>query len=46
MNSITIVGGGTAGLVTALILKTRLKVKIKAIVPSNIGIIGVGEGTT
>jgi flavin-dependent dehydrogenase len=46
MNSITIVGGGTAGLVTALILKTRLKVKIKAIVPSNIGIIGVGEGST
>ena len=46
MNSITIVGGGTAGLVTALILKARLNVKIKAIVPSNIGIIGVGEGST
>jgi len=46
MNSITIVGGGTAGLITALILKKRLNVKIQAIVPSNIGIIGVGEGST
>ena len=46
MNSITIVGGGTAGLITALILKKRLNVKIQAIVPSNIGIIGIGEGST
>lgn len=45
--SIAIVGGGTAGLVTALILKTRLPdIKIDLICSSKIGIIGVGEGST
>lgn len=45
--SIAIVGGGTAGLVTALILKTRLpNLKIDLICSSKIGIIGVGEGST
>lgn len=45
--SIAIVGGGTAGLVTALILKTRLPdLKIDLICSSKIGIIGVGEGST
>ena len=43
---ITIAGGGTAGLVTALIFNTRLNADIEMIVPSNIGIIGVGEGST
>ena len=43
---ITIVGGGTAGLITALILKIRLNCNIKLLVPSDIGIIGVGEGST
>ena len=43
---ITIVGGGTAGMITALIFNTRLNADIEMIVPSNIGIIGVGEGST
>lgn len=43
---ITIVGGGTAGLITALILKVRLEADVKMIVPNDIGIIGVGEGST
>lgn len=44
---IGIVGGGTAGLVTALILKTKFPNKeITVIKSDSIGIIGVGEGTT
>lgn len=43
---IVIAGGGTAGFITALILKKRLDVDITMIVPSDIGIIGVGEGST
>ena len=44
---IGIIGGGTAGLVTALILKTKFPTKSISIIKSdNIGIIGVGEGTT
>jgi len=47
INKITIVGGGTAGLISALILKTRFKDKELEIIKSDkIGIIGVGEGTT
>ena len=45
-NNITIVGGGTAGLVTALILKTRLNSNLTIIKSDKIGIIGVGEGST
>jgi tryptophan halogenase len=42
----TIVGGGTAGLVSALILKKRLNCDVKIIRSEKIGIIGVGEGST
>ena len=45
-NNITIVGGGTAGLVTALILQTRLNSNLTIIKSDKIGIIGVGEGST
>jgi tryptophan halogenase len=44
---IVIIGGGTAGLIVALILKTRLPIiKIEIIKSDKIGIIGVGEGST
>ena len=44
---IGIVGGGTGGLVTALILKRRFShLKIDIIKSDKIGIIGVGEGST
>jgi len=46
-NSIAIVGGGTAGLISALILKVRFpSKKIDLIASKEIGIIGVGEGST
>ena len=45
--SICVVGGGTAGFVTALILKKSYpKIKIDLIESSKLGIIGVGEGST
>jgi len=45
--NITILGGGTAGLVTALITKkTFPKYNITIIKSDSIGIIGVGEGST
>ena len=45
--SIAIVGGGTSGLVTALILKSYFpQLKIDLIESKAIGIIGVGEGST
>ena len=45
---ITIVGAGTAGLVTALILKQKFNqnIDLKIIKSDDIGIIGVGEGST
>jgi len=48
MKNICVVGGGTAGYITALILKSRFKTKFNiTIIKSNkIGIIGVGEGST
>ena len=47
MNKITIVGSGTAGLVSALILHQAFPLKeISIISSSKIGIIGVGEGST
>lgn len=45
--SILIVGGGTAGLISALMLKSAFKnIKIDVVESSEIGIIGVGEGST
>ena len=45
--SIGVIGGGTAGFVTALILKSRFPhLKIDVICSSKIGIVGVGEGST
>jgi tryptophan halogenase len=45
--SIGVIGGGTAGFVTALILKARFPdLKIDIICSSKIGIVGVGEGST
>lgn len=45
--SIAVVGGGTAGYVSALILKKRFpSINISVISSSKIGIIGVGEGST
>jgi tryptophan halogenase len=47
IKSIGIIGSGTAGFVTALILKTRFPdIKIDIVSSSKIGIIGVGEGST
>jgi len=47
LGHITVVGGGTAGFISALILKTRFpNISISVIRSSKIGIIGVGEGST
>lgn len=47
ITSLTIVGGGTAGLVAALIMKRRNPIlDITILESSEIGIIGVGEGST
>lgn len=47
IKSINILGAGTSGLVTALILKSLFqKIDIKIIKSSDIGIVGVGEGST
>ncbi len=41
-----VVGGGTAGLVTAIILKKHLSLTVDLVHSPTIGIIGVGEGST
>jgi tryptophan halogenase len=47
LDNIAIVGGGTSGLVTALILRKNYpKLKIDLIESDKIGIVGVGEGST
>ena len=46
IKSLIVVGGGTAGLISAIILKKRLNLDITVIHSKNIGIVGVGEGST
>jgi len=48
VKSVSVVGGGTAGLVSALILKQSFgdNIDIQIIKSDKIGIIGVGEGST
>lgn len=47
VNKLAVVGGGTAGFVAALILKTKFpNMHIDVIRSSKIGIVGVGEGST
>jgi tryptophan halogenase len=46
VNSILVVGAGTAGLITALILKQKLNIQVDVVHSKSIGIIGVGEGST
>jgi tryptophan halogenase len=47
IKKIIVVGGGTSGLVTAMLLKNAYpKIKINVVESSSIDIIGVGEGTT
>ena len=45
-NSIIVLGGGTAGLVSALMLKRNFNIEVTIIKSNEIGIIGVGEGST
>ena len=46
VKSLTVVGGGTAGLISALILKEFSNLEVTLVYSSNIGIVGVGEGST
>jgi tryptophan halogenase len=46
VNSILVAGAGTAGLVSALILKKKLNIQVDVVHSKSIGIIGVGEGST
>ena len=46
LNKVLVVGGGTAGLVAALILKKRLNIQVDLVYSKNVGIVGVGEGST
>ena len=46
IKSLIVVGGGTAGLISAIILKKRLNLDLTVIHSKNIGIVGVGEGST
>jgi tryptophan halogenase len=46
VKSLTVVGGGTAGLIAALILKERSNMDVNLVYSSEVGIVGVGEGST
>ena len=41
-----VAGGGTAGFILALTLKRRFNFKVTMLIPKDIGIVGVGEGST
>jgi len=43
---VLVVGGGTAGLISALILKRKLDIQVDVVHSPSVGIIGVGEGST
>lgn len=43
---ILVVGGGSAGIISALILKEFLNVQIDVVYSDKVGIVGVGEGST
>jgi tryptophan halogenase len=43
---VLVVGVGTSGLISALILKRFLNIEVDVVYSKNIGIIGVGEGST
>ena len=46
VKSLLVVGGGTAGLISAIILRQKLNIKIDIVHSKTIGIVGVGEGST
>ena len=47
MKKLLVLGGGTSGLISALIIKTKLpNLKVDIIKSDKIDIIGVGEGST
>lgn len=47
IKSVCVAGGGTAGFISALILKKRFpKLKVSVVRSTKLGIIGVGEGST
>ena len=46
VKTVLVVGGGTAGLISALILKKRLNIQVDLLYSPNISIVGVGEGST
>ena len=47
MKKIFVIGGGTAGLISALILKSRFpNINVEIIESSKVGIVGVGESST
>ena len=47
IQSVAVLGGGSAGLMVALTLKRKLPhLQIRVIRSPDIGVIGVGEGTT
>lgn len=43
---VLVVGGGTAGLIMATVLKRKLDIKVDVVRSDEIGIVGVGEGST
>ncbi len=46
VKSLTVVGGGVSGLISALILKERCNLEINVVYSSSVATIGVGEGST